>query len=176
MKNQSDHWFSRQNHTIKRRVKGRPSLSNKGNPLWIGTRERSPWEYVTTFLIRNLTLLKLKQFERNIRFPWNCLALSFGICLYCNCCYNQPWYKTKINQTTVFWLLSFFVAIVAIIFEKTRKTIYISGERGSALLTGYFRVPKTLTFTTRPSVKPFLWNEFYLHENKKSFSYQWLRN
>ena len=161
-----------ENHTIKCRVKGTPSPSNKGNPFWIETREISPWEYVTTFLIRNLvsSLIKFKRFD----FV-EIVGLSFWICLFDNCCWPS-WYNTRINQTTVFWLLSFFVAIVAIIFEKTRKTIYISGERGSALLTGYFRVPKTLTFTTRPSVKPFLWNEFYLHENKKSFSYQWLRN
>ena len=33
-----------------------------------------------------------------------------------------------------------------------------------------FRVPKTLTFKMRPMAQPFLWQQFYLRENKKSFS------
>ena len=37
---------------------------------------------------------------------------------------------------------------------------------------GHFRVPKTLTFKTRPSAQLSCENEFYLHENEKSFPYQ----
>ena len=37
---------------------------------------------------------------------------------------------------------------------------------------GHFRVPKTLTFKMRRGAQPFLWNEFYLHENEKWFPYQ----
>ena len=40
---------------------------------------------------------------------------------------------------------------------------------------GYFRVPKTLTFKTKLSTQPSCENEFYVHENKNSFSCQWLR-
>ena len=39
---------------------------------------------------------------------------------------------------------------------------------------GHFQVSKILTFKTRLSAKIFLVNEFYLNENEKSFSYQWL--
>ena len=39
----------------------------------------------------------------------------------------------------------------------------------------HFRVPETLPFkTARLTATPFLENEFYLRENKESFSYQWL--
>ena len=39
-----------------------------------------------------------------------------------------------------------------------------------------FWVLKTLTWKMKPSAQPFLWvNEFYFHENKKTFSYQRLR-
>ena len=40
------------------------------------------------------------------------------------------------------------------------------------VLIGHFRVPKTLTFKMRPSAQPFCENDFYLHENEKSFPYQ----
>ena len=43
------------------------------------------------------------------------------------------------------------------------------------LLIGHFRVPKTLTFKTTLSAKPFLRKWDYLHENRKLFSYQELR-
>ena len=43
-------------------------------------------------------------------------------------------------------------------------------------LIGHFRVPKILIFKTRLCTKLFQWNEFYMHENKKSFSYQCRRN
>ena len=36
-------------------------------------------------------------------------------------------------------------------------------------------VPKTFTFKTRASAKSCCDNECHLRENKKSFSYQWLR-
>ena len=39
-------------------------------------------------------------------------------------------------------------------------------------IMGLFRVPKTLTFKTRQVQNLSCENEFYLHENKKSFSYQ----
>ena len=37
---------------------------------------------------------------------------------------------------------------------------------------GHFRVPKSPTFKTWPSAQPSCENEFYLHENEKSFPYQ----
>ena len=40
------------------------------------------------------------------------------------------------------------------------------------LLIGHFLIPKTLTLKMRPSAHPSSENEFYLHENEKSFPYQ----
>ena len=60
---------------------------------------------------------------------------------------------------------------------STNQSIYqsvfwsVSQSEGSKTI-GHFRVPKTHTLKTRPSAKPRIscGNEFYLHDNKKSFT------
>ena len=47
---------------------------------------------------------------------------------------------------------------------------YLSLELGRRI--DLFWVPKTLTFKTRLSAKPFLW-KWVKHERRKSFSFQW---
>ena len=51
-----------------------------------------------------------------------------------------------------------------------QTTLYIN------YATGHFRVLRALTIKTRLSAKLCCENEFYFHDNKKQFSYQWLHN
>ena len=49
-------------------------------------------------------------------------------------------------------------------------SLFSRGRRITLILIGHFRVPKPLTLKTRPSANLSCANEFYLHDNKKSFS------
>ena len=77
-------------------------------------------------------------------------------------------------------------AIVSNFFEKQwtqDHPQYISGLSRAlypttfleiAVYIGSFPCSKNSPFQNRLTAKPFLENEFYLRENKESFSYQWL--
>ena len=75
---------------------------------------------------------------------------------------KEPLYKDVLGTTNDFLYLRYIEVPLSVNFPHLPPPI---------IIIDHFRVPKTLTFKTRLSAKPFLWEKFHFKENKNHFAF-----